>query len=58
MNLAGVLRAWRLHKELGVRDAAKMIGVSSATFSRIERGESMDGGTLAKILLWLIREEN
>jgi len=54
MQLGEVLRAWRLHKELGVRDAAKLIGLTSATYSRIERGESMDGVSLAAVLGWLM----
>lgn len=41
--------------DIGVREAAKEIGVSHGTLSRIERGEAMDGNTLAKILLWLLK---
>ncbi len=40
--------------ELGIREAAAELGISPATLSRIERGESMDGATLAKILHWLL----
>jgi transcriptional regulator with XRE-family HTH domain len=54
MRLGDVLRKWRRAEDVGVREAAKMIGVSHGTLSRIERGEKMDGDTLAKILKWLM----
>jgi transcriptional regulator with XRE-family HTH domain len=40
--------------DLTEREAAKELGVSLSTLSRIERGEAMDGVTLAKILAWLL----
>lgn len=49
-----VLVAWRRDKGLGVRAAAKVIGVSSATLSRIENGKPCDGKTLTTILFWLL----
>lgn len=42
--------------DLSVREAAAQMELSAATFSRIERGEVMDGQTLARILLWLLSE--
>lgn len=48
------MRKWRRGSDLGIRAAAAVIGISSATLSRIERGESMDGATLAKLLGWLM----
>lgn len=39
--------------EVTTRDLAERIGISAATLSRVERGEAMDGATLAKILNWL-----
>lgn len=42
--------------DLGVREAAAEVGLSSATLSRIERGEAMDGQTLATVLRWLLSE--
>lgn len=42
--------------DLTVREAAHDIGISAATFSRIENGECMDGRTLAKIFTWLTTE--
>ena len=38
---------------MGVRAAAKEIGISPSTLSRIERGHIPDVGTLDKVSLWL-----
>ena len=57
MQLADVLRKWRRASDLPLRSAAKQIGVTLPTLSRIERGEAMDGVTLAKILCWLVKEK-
>lgn len=55
MRLAEILRKYRIHSERSVRSLAEEIGLPSATYSRVERGEQMDGHTLALILSWLIR---
>lgn len=54
MRLGELLKKWRIMNELGLRDMAKDLGVSTSTLSRIERGENMDGASLAKILKWLL----
>lgn len=54
MRLARLLKSWRAVADLSIRDAAKEIGVSTPTLSRIERGEEMNGQTLAKILTWMM----
>jgi DNA-binding XRE family transcriptional regulator len=54
MNVGLCLSAYRHERGLGVRALAKIIGTSSATLSRIERGEGCDSRTLAKVLLWLL----
>lgn len=56
MRLGLVLYKWRHMSEISIRDASKMIGVSPATLSRIERGEEMDGQSLSKILIWLMQK--
>lgn len=53
VRVGEVLRKWRLMSEVTTRDLAERIGISAATLSRVERGEAMDGATLAKILNWL-----
>lgn len=57
MRLGQILRKWRRAEDIGVREAAKQIGVTHGTLSRIERGEMMDGATLAKILVWLLGKQ-
>lgn len=42
----------------GVRAAAAEVGISSATFSRIENGHMPDLATFAKICAWLDRDPN
>ncbi len=42
----------------GVRAAAEDVGISSATFSRIENGHMPDLATFAKICAWLGRDPN
>lgn len=54
MRLGDVIRRWRRSLDIGVREAAKQIGVSHGTLSRVERGEKMEGETLVKILRWLL----
>lgn len=53
MKLGEVIRKWRKMSDVGIREAAKEIGVTHGTLSRIERGEKMDAATLIKILNWL-----
>lgn len=54
MRLGGVIADWRWANRMGVREAAKIMGVSSATLCRLEQGRNCDADTLAKIALWLI----
>jgi len=57
MRLGEVIRRWRKMSDVGIREAAREIGVSHGTLSRIERGEAMEGETLAKVLGWLMSAE-
>lgn len=57
MRLGPILRAYRLHTELTVRELAKRMGLSAATLSRIEGGDTMDGTTLASILKYMMEKE-
>ncbi len=56
MRLGKLLKQHRAFAGYGIRQFAAELGVSAATLSRIERGENMDGKTLAKILSWLLTE--
>lgn len=42
--------------DMGVRSAAKEVGVSHATFSRVENGKEPDLETFARICRWLRRD--
>lgn len=54
MSLLGeTLKARREHAGLGLRDAAKATRISSATLSRVERGEEPDIVTFARLCKWL-----
>jgi hypothetical protein len=57
MRLTKVLRVWRRASDQDLRETAKMFGISSATLCRLEKRGSMDGKTLAKILIWLLGED-
>jgi len=48
MHLAHVRRG----KRMSLREAAKQVGVSAASLSRIERGEKPDIDTFVKICQW------
>ena len=56
MRIGEVLRRWRRVSDIGLREAARDIGVSHGTLSRVERGEEMSGDTLAKVLAWLFKD--
>ena len=53
-NLAEVLRQWRFAARLTVREAAAKIGLESATYSRLERGFTVNADILRTVLLWLL----
>ena len=57
LRLGEVLRNWRLLKNTGLRPAAKEIGISYSTLSRLEHGDAPDAFSLVKILDWLFTEE-
>lgn len=46
----------RKRGNMGVRAAAREIGISPSTLSRIEKGHVPDVGTLEKVCKWLGRE--
>lgn len=60
MLIGKMLRIWRTtmiyngdRMGITVRDAAKMIGISHSTYSRIERGKSCDAQTMVKLIKFL-----
>ena len=54
-HLGRLIANWRWVEKLTVREAAERIGLTTSTFSRLEHGYSVDGGTLAIVLTWLLQ---
>jgi transcriptional regulator with XRE-family HTH domain len=57
-HLGRMLALYRASRRWTVRDVAPQVGISSATISRIERGQTMDAATLLKLLDWLLRADD
>ena len=53
MRVGWAINGWRKSNQIGIREAAKMIGISHSTLGRIENGKNCDGKTMAKVMLWL-----
>jgi len=53
MRIGLLINNWRRIQGIAIRDAARMIGVSASTLSRIERGEDVDGASFRKIMIWI-----
>jgi transcriptional regulator with XRE-family HTH domain len=56
MRLGKVLADYRYANRIGVRALATEIGISSATLSRIENDNKMDGDVLVRIMAWLFAD--
>ena len=54
-----MLRFWREWQRptMGIREAAKQLGVSPATWCRIEQGKSVDGRTILKLVRFMLEEK-
>lgn len=57
MRIGDLIKTYRWKYDIGLREMSKQIGISHGTLSRIERGENMDGEVLAKIICWLLGQE-
>ena len=57
-KLGEMVVEYRDSRALGIRAAAKQIGISSATLSRIENGNVPDLATFASICKWLGTDPN
>jgi transcriptional regulator with XRE-family HTH domain len=53
MVIGYVLRKWRESERLTIREAAPIVGLTAPTLNRVERGEAMNGATLAQLFIWL-----
>jgi DNA-binding XRE family transcriptional regulator len=57
MRLASLLKAWRHHEHMSIREAAERIGIPPSTYMGIEKGKSTGSDTLAHILCWMLGAE-
>jgi transcriptional regulator with XRE-family HTH domain len=55
MNVAKVIRGWRSDERLSLRQAADCIGIDYNALWRLEKGESVNQGTLITIWRWLLQ---
>ena len=55
--LPKILKAWRYKEEMSMGDAAKWLGVSTATYCRIENGNPMEQKTMIKLINMLFNAE-
>jgi transcriptional regulator with XRE-family HTH domain len=55
-QLGEVINCWRTIRRMGVREAAKIIGISHSTLSRVENGKPADGKTVVRLLDWLLHD--
>jgi transcriptional regulator with XRE-family HTH domain len=54
MRIADLLKAWRHHEELSVREAATRIGIPSSTYAGIEKGRAVSSETLITVWRWML----
>lgn len=54
-NLGVVLHRWRINEGVTLRQAGRMVGISAASWMRVEHGHAMEGLTLVKLLAWFMR---
>lgn len=60
MRIGRLLNSYRRvgrTNEIGLRTLAGELGISAATLQRIEAGKECSGGVLARVFLWMLKEE-
>lgn len=55
MRIGNLINSWRRIQNIGIRDCAKLIGISPSTLSRIENGENFDAVTMSKVMVWIFQ---
>jgi DNA-binding XRE family transcriptional regulator len=53
MHIGQALKAFRSKMDIGTRELAKQIGISSATLNRIENENPCDMRSMVKLIAWL-----
>ena len=49
---------WRHTVDMDNADVARDIGISVPTLYRLEKGKPVDGVTLAKVIIWLLKGDS
>ena len=57
MILRQLIKKWRLHNEISLRDLAEQIGIDPSTLHRFESGQEILSDTLGMILKWALSTE-
>lgn len=55
MMIANLIRAWRHHEELSIREAAERIGIDRGALYRLEKGESVNQAALVIVWRWMLQ---
>lgn len=53
MNLRAVLKIYREHQDLSLKQMAQKLQISIMDLSRFERGRELSGRKMAKIAYWI-----
>jgi transcriptional regulator with XRE-family HTH domain len=54
MKIGELIKTWRDAERVTLRELAPEIGIPVPTLNRVEKGEPMDGRTLAKVITWMV----
>lgn len=57
LNLAAVLDAWLWQERLSKEEAARRIGISPSSFTRITMGASVKGDVMARVAAFLFTDD-
>lgn len=55
-RIGQMLKTWRQKQDLTIRQMAGTLKISTATLSRLERGEHLDTRTLRCVMIWMFEE--
>jgi len=48
-----ILKAWRVHNKVSLRNAANSMGISHSTLHRVENDRPVDAETMLRLINWL-----
>jgi hypothetical protein len=56
LNLGWILRSWRHHEEMNIREASELIGLERAVYEKLERGGRLKREHRANLVCWLLSD--